>query len=165
MKFGTDGDGNYGYYGADGSLIPFLKPLKLKLEKTVTTSGRGAQYANFYNYFVDDSGTKCLICSNTVDNFTAGHDNTRCGLITYVTRNGSTGYHTYKNNLTVPLIRDDGVTIPAGGTFTDKHDGSTFTLTTVFQEKRSPEPIRGSYFYLFNSAQVLIPTIPSTVRP
>ena len=23
MKFGTDGDGNYGYYGADGSLIPF----------------------------------------------------------------------------------------------------------------------------------------------
>lgn len=23
MRFGTDGDGNYGYYGADGSLIPF----------------------------------------------------------------------------------------------------------------------------------------------
>ena len=23
MKFGIDGDGNYGYYGADGSLIPF----------------------------------------------------------------------------------------------------------------------------------------------
>lgn len=23
LKFGTDGDGNYGYYGADGSLIPF----------------------------------------------------------------------------------------------------------------------------------------------
>ena len=23
MKFGTDGDGNYGYYVADGSLIPF----------------------------------------------------------------------------------------------------------------------------------------------
>ena len=23
MKFGKDGDGNYGYYGADGSLIPF----------------------------------------------------------------------------------------------------------------------------------------------
>lgn len=25
MKFGTDGDGNCGYYGADGSLIPFSK--------------------------------------------------------------------------------------------------------------------------------------------
>lgn len=25
MKFGKDGDGNYGYYGADGSLIPFKK--------------------------------------------------------------------------------------------------------------------------------------------
>ena len=23
LAFGTDGDGNYGYYGADGSLIPF----------------------------------------------------------------------------------------------------------------------------------------------
>ena len=23
LRFGTDGDGNYGYYGADGSLIPF----------------------------------------------------------------------------------------------------------------------------------------------
>ena len=23
LSFGTDGDGNYGYYGADGSLIPF----------------------------------------------------------------------------------------------------------------------------------------------
>ena len=25
LSFGTDGDGNYGYYGADGSLIPFKK--------------------------------------------------------------------------------------------------------------------------------------------
>lgn len=25
FKFGKDGDGNYGYYGADGSLIPFKK--------------------------------------------------------------------------------------------------------------------------------------------
>ena len=28
MKFGKDGDGNYGYYGADGSLIPFKGALK-----------------------------------------------------------------------------------------------------------------------------------------
>lgn len=25
MRFGVDGDGNYGYYGADGSLIPFKR--------------------------------------------------------------------------------------------------------------------------------------------
>lgn len=33
MKFGKDGDGNYGYYGADGSLIPFNG------YKTITRSG------------------------------------------------------------------------------------------------------------------------------
>ncbi len=32
LKFGKDGDGNYGYYGADGSLIPF------KRYKTATRS-------------------------------------------------------------------------------------------------------------------------------
>lgn len=123
-------DNSLGYKldGAD-TVFPFFKSLKLRLEKTVTISGRGAQYAKFYNYFIDGSGTKCLICSNTVDNYTSGHDNTNCGLVTYVTRNSSTGYHTIKNNLTVPLIRSDGVTIPAHGTFTDMHDGSTFTLS------------------------------------
>lgn len=123
-------DNSLGYKldGAD-TVFPFFKPLKLRLEKTVTMSGRGAQYANFYNYFIDGSGTKCLICSNTVDNYTSGHDNTNCGLVTYVTRNSSSGYHTIKNNLPVPLIRSDGVTIPAHGTFTDMHDGSTFTLS------------------------------------
>lgn len=25
VSFGIDGDGNYGYYGADGSLVPFKK--------------------------------------------------------------------------------------------------------------------------------------------
>lgn len=32
MKFGTDGDGNYGYYGADGSLIPFKSGLNGTVE-------------------------------------------------------------------------------------------------------------------------------------
>ena len=37
LRFGTDGDGNYGYYGADGSLIPFksgstLKQITIPLE-------------------------------------------------------------------------------------------------------------------------------------
>lgn len=132
-------DGKYGVNtdperGAD-TFIPFNKSLKLILKKTVGMSGRGSQYAYFKNYFVDDSGTESLIYSCTVDNYTnnstSQHDNTNCGLVTYVTRNGSTGYHTIKNNLTVPLIRSDGVTIPARGIFTDTHDGSTFTLSTT----------------------------------
>lgn len=31
MKFGTDGDGNCGYYGADGSLIPFKSGCNIEL--------------------------------------------------------------------------------------------------------------------------------------
>ena len=30
MRFGIDGDGNYGYYGADGSLVPFKGKLELE---------------------------------------------------------------------------------------------------------------------------------------
>lgn len=29
LTFGTDGDGNYGYYGADGSLIPFKRGFEI----------------------------------------------------------------------------------------------------------------------------------------
>ena len=38
FKFGKDGDGNYGYYGADGSLIPF-KSGAVELHSKVYTSG------------------------------------------------------------------------------------------------------------------------------
>ena len=123
LKFGKDSDGNYGYIkdGAD-TVIPFKKSLKLILEKTSGQSNRGWQYSYYNNYFVDDSGKESLILSLTRDNFVIDRGN--CGLITYVSRNDSTGYHTYKNNLSVPLIRNDGIIIPAGGTFSDVHDSS-----------------------------------------
>lgn len=47
LRFGTDGDGNYGYYGADDSLIPFSDDLKFQVfyeaitttEKSFTVDG------------------------------------------------------------------------------------------------------------------------------
>lgn len=38
FKFGIDGDGNYGYYGADGSLIPFLGTISFKVVLNGTNS-------------------------------------------------------------------------------------------------------------------------------
>lgn len=44
MKFGKDGDGNYGYYGADGSLIPFKSgdPLVFDGQITIRSDNRGS---------------------------------------------------------------------------------------------------------------------------
>lgn len=39
LKFGTDGDGNYGYYGADGSLTPFKRPKKYLIKDGVIQNG------------------------------------------------------------------------------------------------------------------------------
>lgn len=36
MSFGIDGDGNYGYYGAAGSLVPFRKAFDFANMKTYT---------------------------------------------------------------------------------------------------------------------------------
>ena len=43
LRFGVDGDGNYGYYGADDSLIPFKSGVKAFFD------GWGDQYHVFYN--------------------------------------------------------------------------------------------------------------------
>ena len=40
ISFGIDGDGNYGYYGADGSLVPFKKG-ECQLVSIGTISGNG----------------------------------------------------------------------------------------------------------------------------
>lgn len=39
LNFGTDGDGNVGYYGADGSLIPFKRPKKYLIKDGVIQNG------------------------------------------------------------------------------------------------------------------------------
>ena len=70
MKFGTDGDGNYGYYGADGSLIPFSSLDGLTGEQIgsntklvkVTKDLCGilflAKYVGWYDYFFYKNGNK-----------------------------------------------------------------------------------------------------------
>lgn len=61
MKFGKDGDGNCGYYGADGSLIPF----KSNIEYITTINGNiynNKQYAGIASYTVKKSGKYLFIC-------------------------------------------------------------------------------------------------------
>ena len=41
VSFGIDGDGNYGYYGADGSLVPFKKG-ECQLVSIGTIGGNGS---------------------------------------------------------------------------------------------------------------------------
>ena len=50
FKFGIDGDGNYGYYGADGSLIPFKKYANLDTGITLTKADR-RRIHNIPKYF------------------------------------------------------------------------------------------------------------------
>lgn len=52
LKFGKDGDGNVGYYGADGSLIPFKR--YKTAEKTVSYSGNAG---TFFSCKIDFSDT------------------------------------------------------------------------------------------------------------
>ena len=61
LKFGTDGDGNYGYYGADGSLIPFKKiVLADEINYTNYNYTINGLYPNVYNAELD---TGCNIIS------------------------------------------------------------------------------------------------------
>lgn len=50
LRFGVDGDGNYGYYGADDSLIPFKSGLK-----AVGIIGCGSSGTYVSNSFINDS--------------------------------------------------------------------------------------------------------------
>ena len=87
LKFGKDGDGNYGYYGADGSLIPFSsnrrysyswtssnneqKTLTLEIEpKYIAFTVNGiAQNAVLYDvenqeYIIDTTGANIIVSVN-----------------------------------------------------------------------------------------------------
>ena len=66
MKFGKDGDGNYGYYGADGSLIPFK--------------------SGGYKLILNDKNVRSLTLTSTVPN------NITEGIIVAITSAGS-GYN------------------------------------------------------------------------
>lgn len=45
VSFGIDGDGNYGYYGADGSLVPFKKG-ECQLVSIGTIGGNGSVFCS-----------------------------------------------------------------------------------------------------------------------
>lgn len=68
MKFGIDGDGNYGYYGADGSLIPFKSGFGgANIYMSGTNSGNLAKVENanigqyFYGFGYDESTQKFTV--------------------------------------------------------------------------------------------------------
>lgn len=94
LSFGTDGDGNYGYYGADGSLIPF------KRGKLI--------FATKFAYSTKDEGNTCY--SFSVD----GIDKI---LITGIALRSGTGLYVVPNNnittdaSTTPSISDSIATV------------------------------------------------------
>ena len=68
MRFGIDGDGNYGYYGADGSLIPFKSGFSgANIYMSGTNSGNLAKVENanigqyFYGFGYDESTKKFTV--------------------------------------------------------------------------------------------------------
>lgn len=72
LRFGKDGDGNYGYYGADGSLIPFKNRKSLSWLKNVPDDdgyflvyiqGAGASY-----YLIDTNGYSNLHVEHYANN-------------------------------------------------------------------------------------------------
>ena len=53
LRFGVDGDGNYGYYGADDSLIPFSSlpnELRIKLSVNAYSDSLSGAQVDFYNF-------------------------------------------------------------------------------------------------------------------
>lgn len=103
LRFGVDGDGNYGYYGADDSLIPFRKLPNVvtgRLGKTFTYKPDWKRFNKLYiayaysNYFcflsIDENLTKtghyCKWGSYPV-NVTKGSD----GILTFTGESGRAG--------------------------------------------------------------------------
>ena len=74
MKFGTDGDGNCGYYGADGSLIPFHSGNDVKViclyqigqNKTKNLFTATEEMNGFYLYTLDNREKTMLLYKNNV---------------------------------------------------------------------------------------------------
>lgn len=70
MKFGTDGDGNCGYYGADGSLIPF-KSGDFSIDNLLTTIDAQGSYDGqsvVKNYTVPSDVENVLVVAYSYDN-------------------------------------------------------------------------------------------------
>lgn len=85
LRFGTDGDGNYGYYGADGSLIPFkstqmvagtfdasgsaVTKVTLGFKPKLLIVGMATNY-NYVRVYNEEYSTTQQIAASTVGNMT-----------------------------------------------------------------------------------------------
>lgn len=79
LSFGTDGDGNYGYYGADGSLIPFKSyglPILINSTKNIgdatlqSTIGKDYKYAIVVLNYTNNYGGSFYVECSTGENVT-----------------------------------------------------------------------------------------------
>lgn len=64
LRFGVDGDGNYGYYGADDSLIPF-KRCEIK-SQTITITETTGNFSYHWLNFVFNELSKVTGISNII---------------------------------------------------------------------------------------------------
>mgnify|MGYP005750173883 CR=1 FL=1 len=75
MKFGKDGDGNYGYYGADGSLIPFSSYYSgLEAIYKYSFSYTGAAQNCRYNIKKINLKTNEIMVNQTITNYATYSD-------------------------------------------------------------------------------------------
>lgn len=98
MKFGTDGDGNRGYYGADGSLIPFNRMTDYTFYVAAQGHGGGL---TFPRSFLDAAG------------FTKADIHSSKGMHAFNTAT------THKNRILYSVHDEIGVDISSKGKFTE----------------------------------------------
>lgn len=68
VSFGIDGDGNYGYYGADGSLIPFFLGEVHYLQTFSVNKKSVTLVENSYTFTEDYKAVLVYMLANDVDN-------------------------------------------------------------------------------------------------
>ena len=99
LRFGTDGDGNYGYYGADGSLIPFksgeVKEIEILPLVPILTSNTGSDGGEASCYKLNANGGEAYL---TFDGNTANYVDTHYG------KDGIVSNIWYQYKFTTPTV-------------------------------------------------------------
>lgn len=110
MKFGTDGDGNYGYYGADGSLIPFKSA-----PPYIKSANLGITYDP--SFILRNYNSTIVVCPNGCATFTlhkiSYYANRVYGRQVPIesVENGSFSYDSDENYIITPTDNSSDVTI------------------------------------------------------
>ena len=103
FKFGKDGDGNYGYYGADGSLIPFNSTKKVNMNSLGNKELFLGFKANFVFIFWESKPTICAFYLRNKSSNTA-----------YFIENNSMNARTISaSNCPINSITDDSIVLHA----------------------------------------------------